>query len=225
MGGINFNDGFGGGNLMRANLLFNHVRETGDHGPFNSWDRQPYLTRNGVNDGFPASVKLNLDGVSIVKSQCHIEQNFIIDGYNGVWTIDHDDGSQYYNDTSNFLVFGGCKNYRGHSKSCDHNLIAYPGISERSSGARRCQTDDNGIFADQYFHGNDCITGDGEAYTFKKCNPKSLGTTVYETANNSFYAPSGAFVENCGSGLDLEQWQALGQDLGSSAHSLPSEDQ
>merc|ERR1712139_561970 len=50
--GVNFNDGFGGGNHMRGNLLFNHVRETGDHGPFNSWDRQPYVTTNGVDDGF-----------------------------------------------------------------------------------------------------------------------------------------------------------------------------
>lgn len=28
------------------------VRETGDHGPLNSWDRQPYWTLNGVDDGF-----------------------------------------------------------------------------------------------------------------------------------------------------------------------------
>ena len=44
--GINFNDGFGGGHFMENNLLFNWVRETKDHGPFNSWDRQPYLTEH-----------------------------------------------------------------------------------------------------------------------------------------------------------------------------------
>ena len=37
--GININDGFGGGNELVSNLLFNQVRETYDHGPFNSWDR------------------------------------------------------------------------------------------------------------------------------------------------------------------------------------------
>ena len=26
--------------------------------------------------------------------------------------LDHDDGSSFYNDSSNFLVFGGCKNYK-----------------------------------------------------------------------------------------------------------------
>ena len=33
------NDGFGGGNNATRNLLFNTCRETGDHGPINSWDR------------------------------------------------------------------------------------------------------------------------------------------------------------------------------------------
>ena len=38
--GINFNDGFGGGSNISENLLLNTCRESGDHGPFNSWDRQ-----------------------------------------------------------------------------------------------------------------------------------------------------------------------------------------
>jgi len=220
--GVNFNDGFGGGNIMHGNLLMNHVRETGDHGPFNSWDRQPYLTRNGVNDGPPTGEKLGLHNVSIVKSQCHIEQNFIINGYNGVWAIDHDDGSQYYNDTSNVMVWGGCKNYLGHSKSCDHNLIIFPGIDERASGGRRCQTDDNGVFANQYFHENTCVTEDGAPYSFSGCDPRDLQKTVYQTANNVFYSPNSTFVQDCQQSMNLKEWQGLGQDLGSKAGNLPS---
>ena len=34
---INFNDGLGGGSVVEKNLLFKMVRETNDHGPFNSW--------------------------------------------------------------------------------------------------------------------------------------------------------------------------------------------
>lgn len=37
--GINFNDGFGGGNVIEHNLVFNFCRESSDHGPFNSWVR------------------------------------------------------------------------------------------------------------------------------------------------------------------------------------------
>ena len=35
--GVNVNDGFGGGHLFEHNVVFNSVRETGDHGPLNSW--------------------------------------------------------------------------------------------------------------------------------------------------------------------------------------------
>ena len=38
--GINANDGFGGGDEISHNLVFSTCRESGDHGPFNSWDRQ-----------------------------------------------------------------------------------------------------------------------------------------------------------------------------------------
>ena len=42
--GINFNDGFGDGNVVKNNLLFSFVCEALDHGNFNSWDRQPHVT-------------------------------------------------------------------------------------------------------------------------------------------------------------------------------------
>ena len=35
--GANFNDGFGGGNEVESNLIFNMCRESTDHGPINSW--------------------------------------------------------------------------------------------------------------------------------------------------------------------------------------------
>ena len=41
--GINANDGFGGGDEIAHNLVFSTCRESGDHGPFNSWDRQPFF--------------------------------------------------------------------------------------------------------------------------------------------------------------------------------------
>lgn len=207
--GINWNDGFAGGSTVNGNLVFNMVRETGDHGPYNSWDRQPYLTHSGNPDGYNASQKLGYgDDVSILKKHdlqvgwgvninaqitymhtCYIQQalhslqhvwlftcitphdiththdailkqtkNFLINGYNGVWTLDHDDGSQYFNDTGNFMVFGGCKNYLGNHKSCDHNVIVHPGIPARATGGRRCQTDDNKVFEEQYHDNNHCMT-------------------------------------------------------------------
>ena len=43
--GFNFNDGFGGGDYVANNLIFNSCRESADHGPINSWDRQPFVTK------------------------------------------------------------------------------------------------------------------------------------------------------------------------------------
>lgn len=47
---INVNDGFGGGNLLKGNVLFNAVRETGDHGPYNSCEH--YMSEDPMFGGF-----------------------------------------------------------------------------------------------------------------------------------------------------------------------------
>ena len=57
---INFNDPFGGGDVVKGNLIFNHVRETVDHGNINSWERGPYISDIGyVRDyaATPSSLK------------------------------------------------------------------------------------------------------------------------------------------------------------------------
>jgi hypothetical protein len=120
--GINFNDGFGGGSLVERNLLFNFVRETADHGPFNSWDRIPYLTT--ALDGKTASLTPALSRLRL---------NFLINNYHSVWPIDHDDGSCYYLDTENFLIYGGYKNYLGHSKTAKNNIYIFPDRNQTNS--------------------------------------------------------------------------------------------
>jgi len=52
--GFNFNDGFGGGDVVLENVLFHTCRESSDHGPINSWDRQPYLTTIRTRFCFPS---------------------------------------------------------------------------------------------------------------------------------------------------------------------------
>eukprot|EP00475_Leptophrys_vorax_P015850 TRINITY_DN2221_c0_g1_i2.p1 TRINITY_DN2221_c0_g1~~TRINITY_DN2221_c0_g1_i2.p1 ORF type:complete len:721 (-),score=206.27 TRINITY_DN2221_c0_g1_i2:490-2652(-) len=81
---INFNDGFGGGNVVKNNVIFNTCKESGDHGPINSWDRQPFLT--DVRDGTP----------SYTPAMNDIQRNFIIANYGGSQGFDNDDGSSWY---------------------------------------------------------------------------------------------------------------------------------
>mmetsp|Transcript_18375 Transcript_18375/g.25830 ORF Transcript_18375/g.25830 Transcript_18375/m.25830 type:complete len:244 (-) Transcript_18375:59-790(-) len=224
---------FAGNDLVARNLVFNMVRESADHGPYNSWDHQVFLTLNGVDDGFTAQDKWGHAGASIIKAYSRIERNFFINGYNGIWAIDHDDGSQFYNDSFNFLVFGGCKNFQGNHKITHHNLIAFPGIEPRSYGDRRCQSEDNNLlhvgrgFAEQYYHDNHCLSQDGIAYSWFLTNTSDLADQIYRTWNNTFYAPDSAFEQDVVNedSLSFPQWQALGQDKGSKLKNLPTNKQ
>lgn len=142
---INFNDGFGGGNEITENLLFNPNRETSDQGmnfkqltasnllgPFNSWDRQPFLTE--VRNGTP----------SLVPQWNLIHKNFMICNYGSNLCIDNDDGSAYYKvrlllhisliltqNYHNFHIYGGHKSdFGGHSKLTYNTLNAYSQVYE-----------------------------------------------------------------------------------------------
>ncbi|CAF5153289.1 unnamed protein product, partial [Rotaria sp. Silwood1] len=89
---ININDGFYGNHTISHNVIFNAVRETSDHGPINSWDRQPYLS-DAIQPGVP----------SLRQHNSYIHHNVLFNNYRSVWPIDHDDGSCYYEDSYNFL--------------------------------------------------------------------------------------------------------------------------
>ena len=216
--GINFNDGFGGGNWVAENLGFNMVRETGDHGPFNSWDRQPYLTN--VNNGTP----------SLTPAQSNLTRNFLINNYHSTWPIDHDDGSCYYYDTYNFLVYGGYKNYLGHSKTVEYNYYIYPDAAHSLDSKFKsffskpyCANSDGSSTGSrpsgwgEVWANNTCIIGNPVIYEFDACNPKeSLKGIVPLTANNTFYAPNHDIYIKCSDvDFSLAQYQKLGYDIGS----------
>ena len=215
--GINFNDGFGGGNLVENNLIFNMVRETADHGAFNSWDRQPYLTT--VEDGHTPS---------LIPATSYITRNFIINNYHSAWPLDHDDGSCYYEDQYNYLVYGGYKNYLGHSKIVMYNTYVYPDaihVANVTYLHRPYCADHDGASVDTLPSGwgeiwahNRCIIGNPEIYDFHTCtldgeNARGLIPFTYE---NTFYTPSGDVSIPCGGkNLTLQEYQARGFDMGS----------
>ena len=69
-------------------------------GNFNSWDRLPFLTTStgaASTDVLPT----------------RMTSNFVISNYASTWPLDHDDGSCFYHDTRNFLVWAGAKNFLG----------------------------------------------------------------------------------------------------------------
>jgi hypothetical protein len=223
--GINFNDGFGGGNLLKNNLLFNFVRETADHGVFNSWDRQPYLTK--IKDGHTPS---------LLPATSHIMKNFIINNYHSAWPLDHDDGSCYYEDTYNFLVYGGYKNYLGHSKTVENNTYIYPDALNSANVNisylhRPYCADHDGATIDILPSGwgeiwayNKCVIGNPDIYDFHTCNKTSSEDSrglVPMTSDNTFYTPHKEVNIPCGAeNLTLQEYQKMGFDKGSVVHDL-----
>lgn len=198
--GINFNDGFGGGSNVTENLVLNTCRESGDHGPFNSWDRQVYVTE--VKTGSP----------STEKEWDYITQNFMIADYDSILAIDNDDGSAYYQTHGNFFAYSraGMKNdFGGHDNHHYNNIYAYV-----SKGYGICQQLKD---HEDYFYNNTVVmTSDGD-YGNGKCSGD--GMTVVR--DNRIYTPKGNVTE-CGK--SLSDWQAMGNDPGTTADTTPDDD-
>lgn len=112
---INFNDGFGGGNVVEGNLIFNTCRESGDHGPINTWDRQPFLT----------DVAAGQQHASFVPATTEIAHNFIWANYGAAQGVDNDDGSSHYwiHDNVFYDADGFKMDYGGHGSVFERNLV------------------------------------------------------------------------------------------------------
>ena len=115
--GLNFNDAAFGGNDIRENLLANLVRETVDHGPYNSWDRNPYIWRTSMDDEASAT--------TYTPAMSSVHHNFIFCSYGGIKGIDHDDGSGYYYDHDNFLPYCTGK-MKGEAQTVRWNVFYLP---------------------------------------------------------------------------------------------------
>lgn len=218
--GINFNDGFGGANIVTRNLLFNFVRETLDHGPFNSWDRQPYLTTVG-----------NGKNPSLVPRESNMTYNFIISNFHSWWPIDHDDGTGYFTDQYNYLVYGGFKNYLGHSKISQYNVYVYPDGNEPyskpfcaySSGTQTGPLASG--WGDRYTD-NKCIVHSTQVYQFLSCKIQNMNQLIPFTARNKFYTPDAQIVFKCNNYTwTLKEYQERGFDVGTTVSDLVDSDE
>ena len=210
---ININDGFYGNHTISWNVIFNAVRETKDHGPINTWDRQPFLT-DARQSGLP----------SLWQHYSYIHHNTIIGNYHSVWPLDHDDGSCFYEDSYNFLVYGGKKNYLGHSKIDHHEIYVYPDVYKPQFGYGNCVGGSSGW--NESWIENICVLYQSSVpYNIGNCDVASL--VLPYLANNTIYIPSGkqvAFVCNVNGTsrrMTLEEWQLFGLDIGTTVQTVP----
>jgi hypothetical protein len=196
--GINQNDGFCGGHRYQANLIFNTCRESGDHGPFNSWDRQPFAM---TAESMP------------VPAVTEIAYNFIFADYDGVKALDHDDGSSLYDDHSNVIFMGwGQKTYEPSpgAKRTHNTLILFS-----SSVLTEHGTEVNATYAEQFYNNTVVFVGDNPRYGVID-TAAQITSGVLQLHGNHFYMGGAPFHVQVGKdALDFQQLQALGGELNS----------
>lgn len=118
--GINIGDGCFGGHVIEFCDVFDTVKETGDHGSFNSWGRDRFW-RPEVKE-IDAWVKEvpELPTLDVVKPITLRNSRWRCD--HG-WDIDLDDGSSNYIITNNLCLHGGIKNREGFYRVVENNIL------------------------------------------------------------------------------------------------------
>jgi hypothetical protein len=123
--GINIGDGCWGGHVIEWCDVFDTVKETGDHGSFNSWGRDRYWRPNiaEVNEWvrqFPALPRLDtVKPVILRNNRWRCDHG---------WDIDLDDGSSNYIITNNLCLHGGIKNREGYGRVVENNIMVGAGF-------------------------------------------------------------------------------------------------
>ena len=113
--GINIGDGCWGGNVIEFCDVFDTVRETGDHGSFNSWGRDRFWKLGGV----PAAELPSLALLDVVKPNIIRNSRWRCD--HG-WDVDLDDGSSNYEIYNNLFLHGGLKLREGFHRKVWNNI-------------------------------------------------------------------------------------------------------
>ncbi len=118
--GINVSEGTWGGHVIEYNDVFDTVKETGDHGSFNSWGRDrfwhpDYEVMSGITSEHPEMVLLDVVKPIVIRNN-----RFRCDSG---WDIDLDDGSSNYHIYNNLCLNGGIKLREGFYRTVENNIL------------------------------------------------------------------------------------------------------
>ena len=133
--GINIGDGCFGGHILEFNDVFNTVRETGDHGSFNSWGRDRFWAPN--RNYMDSLVAIHPELILLDAQQQTIIRNNRFRCDHG-WDIDLDDGSSNYHIYNNLCLNGGLKLREGFYRVVENNIMInnsfHPHVWFKNSG-------------------------------------------------------------------------------------------
>lgn len=112
--GINIGDGTFGGHLIEGNDVFDTVRESSDHGSFNSWGRDRFWRQSMPDDQLCALAHRDAVETTVIRgNRMRCDHG---------WDIDLDDGSSNYLLEQNLCLKGGLKLREGFDRVCRNNL-------------------------------------------------------------------------------------------------------
>jgi hypothetical protein len=123
--GINIGDGCWGGHVIEDCDIFDTVKETGDHGSFNSWARDRFWRPNIAEVDARVRAAPDLPLLDAVKPIQLLHNRWRCD--HG-WDIDLDDGSTNYVIANNLCLHGGIKNREGYRRVVENNIIVDGGF-------------------------------------------------------------------------------------------------
>lgn len=134
--GINICDGAFGGHVIEHCDVFDTVKETGDHGSFNSWGRDRFWhPKRHVTEEWlarhPDMARWDARKTTVLRNnrwRCDLG-----------WDIDLDDGSSDYHIYDNLCLSGGIKLREGYHRVVENNVLVnntfHPHVWYRDSGS------------------------------------------------------------------------------------------
>lgn len=133
--GINISEGTWGGHIIEYNDVFDTVKETGDHGVFNSWGRDRFWrsdrqAMDAAVESEPTLILLDAENTNTLRNN-----RFRCDRG---WDIDLDDGSSNYHIYNNLCLNGGLKLREGFYRTVENNILInntfHPHVWFKNSG-------------------------------------------------------------------------------------------
>lgn len=208
---ICINDGTWGGHIIEFNDVFDTVKESGDHGPFNSWGRDRHWQTShasGFEKGDQSRARvdsrLDTDDPVIIRNNRWTHNS----GFS--WGIDLDDGTSNYQVYNNLCLGCSYKLREGFYRLIENNIC----IGPNPPGKHCCYLQNQDIIRRNII----VNTSDTEMWKGIHHQPNQVKQVDYQlfwTLNGKppTFLSTGKSLPEYKETMTLGEWQAMGHDI------------